>query len=302
MAAEILGDPNPSMPPPLGRHSIVRRVAAEPVTALLVQRALVMEVAHPKVGAGVEHHSGFRALPLRRAWVTADAALRLVFGDSALARGAVAQIYRTHDRIEGALADGTPYTAHDAGLLLWVWATLVDTAEVAFTRWVRPFGPGEAERYYEEMVALGRFLGIPAALLPADRAAFAGYLETMLGDPALGTGETSREMARQVLWFRHWTVPTVAVRLERALALRTLDDRLLARLGIEPSGADARLGARADRLLAAWYRRLPAARRWGPAAYVAVRGSQMRLSRTVVGPRRAGASPVSCARNGAGSQ
>ena len=298
----VLGRLEAGAPTPLRPGSLVRAVAAEPVTALLVQRALVMEVAHPKVGAGVEHHSGFRTLPLRRAWVTADAALRLVFGDSELARGAVSQIYRTHDRIQGALPDGTAYTAHDATLLLWVWATLVDTAEVGFTRWVRPFEGDEAERYYEEMVAMGRFLGIPAGLLPPDRGAFAAYLEAMLEGPELGASACSREMARQVLWFRHWTVPPAAVRVERALALRTLDGRLLERLGLEPSAADARVGERVDGLLSRWYRRLPGARRWAPGAYVTVRGGQMRVTRALAGPRRALGAPVTWAGDGAGSQ
>ena len=280
----------------------MRAAAAEPVTSLLVQRALVMELSHPAVAAGVAHHSGFRATPLRRAWVTADAALRLVFGTSAVARGAVEQIYRTHDRIEGAGHDGTPYTAHDASLLLWVWATLVDTAEVAFTRWVRPFGPGEASRFYAEMVAMGRFLGIPAPLLPADRTEFAGYLEHMLADPEVGSSPVSREMSRQVLWFRHSTVPPAAVRVERALALRTLDGRLVERLGLEVSAADARLGERLDGLLAAWYRRLPTLRRWGPPAYAALRGGQLALAGALPWPRRVRRATVSWARHGAGSQ
>ncbi|MDE3086173.1 MAG: DUF2236 domain-containing protein [Acidobacteriota bacterium] len=301
-AAPVLGQLDPDAPTPLGPRSLVRAVAAEPVTALLVQRALVMELSHPAVAAGVAHHSGFRTLPLHRAWVTADAALRLVFGDTAVARGAAEQIYRTHDRIEGAGDDGRPYTAHDASLLLWVWATLVDTAEVAFTRWVRPFGPAEASRFHEEMVALGRFLGIPAALLPAGRADFSAYLETMLDDPELGSSPTSRETARQVLWFRHWTVPPAAVRVERALALRTLDRRLVERLGLGVPAADARLGERLDGLLKAGYRRLPPSRRWGPPAYATLRGRQLALAGALRWPGLARRATVSWARHGAGSQ
>ena len=68
--------------------AVVRAVVAEPVTALLVQRALVMEVAHPAVAAAVAHHSDFQAHPLRRAWATTDAAVRLVFGNGHVARWA----------------------------------------------------------------------------------------------------------------------------------------------------------------------------------------------------------------------
>ena len=253
-------------------------MAAEPVTALLVQRALVMEVAHPMVGAGVDRHSSFRSRPVRRAWVTADAALRLLFGDDDVARGAVRQIYAVHDHINGELAhgagtwpEGTPYTAHDAELLRWVWATLVDTATTAYSRWVRPLSAEEADHFYAEMQALARFLGIPGALLPEDRRAFARYLESVLEDRALGSGAVSRALARQILWYRHWSVPSPVVRLERVLAFATLDARLLERLELRPGRADEALGRRLDGALAGWYRRLPRPGTSVPRLYVRLR-------------------------------
>src|SRR5579863_2749307 len=95
----VLGALDPQAPLPFGRHSVVRAVVAEPVTALLVQRALVMDVAHPSVAAAVAHHSEFQRRPLTRAWATVDAALRLVFGDEQVARDAARQIYAVHDHI-----------------------------------------------------------------------------------------------------------------------------------------------------------------------------------------------------------
>jgi uncharacterized protein (DUF2236 family) len=280
----VFGALDPEAPAPFGRRSIVRAMVAEPVTALLVQRALVMEVAHPAVAAGVVHHSSFQRRPLTRAWVTADAALRLVFGSDSVARGAAQQIYRVHDHINGPLsadddgaddADGgdgaAAYTAHDARLLAWVWATLVDSAETAFTRWVRPLSDTEADDFYGEMLGFARFFGIPATELPADRARFAEYLDAMLEDPTYGTGEASRAMARQVLWFRHRTVPSPVVRLQRTLALTTLDRRVLEHLAIEPAPSDEAFGRRVDGWLRAYYRRLPRTPAAVPALYVRVR-------------------------------
>jgi uncharacterized protein (DUF2236 family) len=264
----------------------VRRIAAEPVTALLVQRALVMEVAHPMVGAGVHDHSAFRTQPIKRAWVTADAALRLVFGDDAVARAAARQIYGVHDHINGTLPhttggwrEGTPYTAHDASLLTWVWATLVDSAETAYTRWVRPFSTTEADAFYDEMKAMAGFLGIPDALVPGDRAGFGRYMEDRLDDESLGSGEVSRELARHILWYRHWTVPPPVVRLERVLALATLDPRLLERLELRPGPRDVRLGRRLDSWLAAGYRRIPRPGARLPRLYVLLRGPTVGAAR-----------------------
>ena len=90
-------------------------------------------------------------------------------------------------------------------------------------------------------------------------------------------------MARQVLWFRHRTVPSPIVRLERALALTTLDPRVLERLAITPDPADAALGRRVDAWLAAYYRRLPRAPRAVPSLYVRVREPGTALARRLRG-------------------
>jgi uncharacterized protein (DUF2236 family) len=273
---------------------VVRAVVAEPVTALLVQRALVMEVAHPKVAQAVAHHSDFRRHPLSRAWVTVDAALRLVFGDEHVARAAARQIYAVHDRINGPLEGGPEcrgatadhgtddlYTAHDASLLAWVWATLVDTAETAFTRWVRPFGATESEAFYDEMRCFALFLGIPDALLPADRVAFATYLEDVMASDLLGTTEQARSTARHVLWFDHRIVPSPLVRVERVLALATLDPRLVDRLEVHPDPPDLALGRRLDGWLREYYRRVPRPPRIVPALYVSMRRPSVGLAARV---------------------
>jgi len=283
----VLGALDPEAPSPLGRSSLLRRMVAEPVTALLVQRVLVMDVAHPSVAAAVGDHSRFEAHPWRRTGSTIDVALRLVFGSSPTARAAVRQVYAVHDTIHGDTVAGTAYTAHDASLLAWVWATLVDSVELAYTRWVRPLSADEADTYYAEMVAFGRFLGIPAALLPPDRAAFAVYLYSMLDDDRLGSDDRARELAGAVLWFEHRTVPSPVVRVGRVLAVTTLDPRLRRRLALRLDAGDERLAARLDAVLRTYYRRLPRARPVLPALYVALRRPTVGLGRRLraVGPR-----------------
>ena len=271
----VLGSLDPLATMPFGRDSMLRRMAAEPFSFLIVQRALVMDVAHPKVGQGVSDHSRFRRQPWTRLWGTVDAGLRLVFGDADVARAAARQVYAVHDHINGEMDEGAGefnaaehYTAHDASLLAWVWATLVDSIEVGFQRWVRPYRPGEAERFYADMLAFATFFGIPAPLLPPDRHAFSRYLDGMLDSDALGVTEASRAMARDVLFFKNWNVPAAGVRPMRVLSILTLDSRLRERLGLKLSPADQRLADGLDRLLVNHYHRLPAIRTQLPYAYL----------------------------------
>lgn len=273
---------------PFGPDSLLRRVAAEPVLALLLPRALVMEVAHPSVGAGVDDHSGFRRQPVRRAWSTGDAAMRLVFGRPDEAVAAATHVSALHDHINGRVAGtGDTYTAHDASLLLWVWATIVDTFRVGYERWVAPLDAGDAERFYADEVAFARFFGIPPSLVPPDLGAFEAYLDSVLDLPvlegpapsgaALGGTDQARAVAHDVLWPPGRTVPDRLWRPARVLSTLTLDERLRQRLGLELDAADLALARRWDRALGSWYRRLPAARRGIPGTYLAGRRLVLRL-------------------------
>jgi uncharacterized protein (DUF2236 family) len=294
--APLLGQLDPHAEYPLTDASVLRHMASEPVVGLLVYRAVVMELAHPKVGAAVAEHSQFRGRPVSRFWTTTDAAIRILFGSAEVARGAVQQIYRVHDHIGGTLPardrvslgnlagaadDAFSYTAHDASLLIWVWATLVDSLEAAFTRWVRPLASEEAAAFYADMAAGARFLGIPEELIPPDRTTFREYLDEMLDRPDLGRTPTSRATIREVLWQRHPLMPPPLVRTLRVLAILTLDARLQGRLGLDRATdpADRRLAGRLDAVLYRYYGRLPAWRRRVPYLYLAVRGPTIGLGR-----------------------
>ncbi len=132
----------------------------------------------------------------------------------------------------------------------------------------------------------------PPRTLPADRAAFARYLERTLDDERLGSSEVSRHVARQVLWFSHWSVPPTAVWLQRVLAFATLDPRVVRRLDLRPGRADIEAGRRLDHWLSSHYRRLPRIPARLPALYV-------RLRRPSIGsPSSCGRCPPSSGRKG----
>jgi len=266
----LLGSLDPAAPNPFGPPSTIRRVVAEPIVYALYPRALIMEVAHPSVGAAVADHSRFQEQPIHRLWATSDAALRLVFGADGEPMGAARQIYRFHDHINGTSPAG-PYTAHDASLLLWVWATLVDSCDVAYTRWVRPYQPGESESFYRDMCAFARFFGIPADLIPPDRPSFSEYLDTMLETDQLGASAAAARLVRDILWFQRWYLAPLAMSALRLLAIGTLDPRLAERLGLSLTADERRRFDHLDQLLRRHYHRLPSSRTRLPYAYLRAR-------------------------------
>src|SRR4051794_17045155 len=147
--------------------SITRRINRENVLLLSGGRALLMQLAHPSVASGVDEHSDFRAHPVRRLRRTVRMTMAIVFGDRATAEAAARAVNRVHGRVRG---EG--YHALDPNLLLWVHATLVDSALVTYETFVQRLAPRDREDFYQESKALGELLRIPPAHFPARLADF----------------------------------------------------------------------------------------------------------------------------------
>jgi uncharacterized protein (DUF2236 family) len=158
-------------------------------------RALLLQIAHPQVAAGVAEHSDFRSDPWRRLDGTLRSFLRIIYGSSAAARGEIRRLHALH---RGIVGEG--YSARDPDLSLWVHATLVDSTLVANEAWLGPLGRDRAARFYAETVPLGRAFGVPAGRLPRDLDAFEAYVDAMLapGGP-VRVGATARELAASIL-------------------------------------------------------------------------------------------------------
>ncbi len=186
----------PGDPGPFGPGSMVWKLNGETVTVLGGGRALLMQIAHPMVAAGVADHSDFARDPFERLWRTLDAVLTVGFGDTDQAGEAAARVNQVHGRVTGARG-GRAYRALDPELLLWVFATLVDSASVTFERFVRPIPPYALERYYEEMKGLARAFLVPDDVIPASYRDFARYLDDSLA--SIEVTDEARALAPGIL-------------------------------------------------------------------------------------------------------
>ena len=191
-------------------RSVFWRVNREMVSLLAGGRALLMQIAHPKVAAGVAEHTRFKEDPLGRLHRTMNTMWSVVFEETAAARVSLERIRNVHGKVRGVVAQseasltGAHYDALDPELLFWVHATLIDSGMVAYDNFVEALSPVEASRYYEESKILARLFDIPEGLVPASLADFQAYMIAMFTGDQIAIGPAARALAKEILYPRPW--------------------------------------------------------------------------------------------------
>ena len=221
--------------------SVIRRVNAEPAVGFGAGRALLLQLAHPAVAQGVEDHSEFKKNPFKRLQGTLEAVAGVVFGSRALGDGIGRRVRWVHELIVG-----PGYTALEPANLLWVHATLCDTALGCYEDLVEPLSPEDRETYYREMVEVAEVFGCPRSAQPATYAEFASWFDETVA--AMQVSDVGRDLAQFIL---DPTLPLrldvpmkPLLRLQRLYTLGSLPPRLRAELGFAWSPSDQ---ARYDR-------------------------------------------------------
>jgi len=253
-----------------GPPSLLWRVDREAALFLGAGRALLLQLAHPWVAAGIAQHSTTLADPIGRFHRTFEIMFTLVFGSLGQALEAARRLHRRHAAVKGRLPSsagrfeqGASYSASDPPALLWVHATLVETALVAHDLMLPPLVPTERERYYQESRVMGALFGLAPADLPPTCDDFAAYTEAMWRSDALAVTPQAREIAERVL-------SGAGSRLRppgwyRALTASLVPEPLRAGFGLAYGEREARTAARALRRLRRLYPLLPEAMRFvGP--------------------------------------
>ena len=195
LAAGLLwpeGAPAPDFSTPPGEaalfapDSVAWRVFANPVALLSGGvAAVLMELAHPAVRAGVWEHSRFREDPVGRMRRTGLAAMTTVYAPRGRAEAAIAAVGRRHERVAGLTETGEPYRATDPRLLTWVHATATYGFTAAYDRFVAPLGEAGLSRAFAEAVPTARLYGAgdPPASAEAWRATLAAAEPCLEGSP-----------------------------------------------------------------------------------------------------------------------
>jgi uncharacterized protein (DUF2236 family) len=209
-----------------GPGSVTWRVNREGVLLLGGGAAIILQLYHPLVAAGVSQHSNYREEPWARLYRTLDMTTKIMFGPTQLAEDTARKLRHVHGLVRGETDEGagrfpagTPYDSRTPDLRMWVHATLVHVSLAVYMRYVGPLTIGEQQRYYEEQKLLAEKFGVPREDQPETFADFNEYFEAMLAGDETAVTDALRDVVDATL---NPPLPRVARPLVEGLNLATL--------------------------------------------------------------------------------
>lgn len=166
-------------------------------------RALLLQAAHPLALAGVMEHSDYERDVWGRLRTTMTYVWSAVYGTPEEAERMGGRVRAIHKTVNGSISRpmgpfpaGTPYSAEDPELLLWVHSTLVDTALLMYRTYVGPLSPEEIEGFWQDHRQLVAFIGVPESQIPETYADFQSYWRTMIDSDVICVTPEAMELAR----------------------------------------------------------------------------------------------------------
>ena len=232
-----------------GPQSITWKINRESALFLGAGRAAILQLAHPWVATALAQHSTTLSDPIGRFHQTFRVIYTMIFGTRAQALAASRHLYARHVGIQGQMPEnvaayraGSRYEANEIHALRWVYATLVESAMLAYDFALPPLTSEERETYYVESRQMAALFGIPQSALPRDWNAFTDYNRQMWDSNTLGVNEISRSMAHRLLqgagsWIKppHWY---------RALTASWMPDRFRSEFALDFGPEEERAVAR----------------------------------------------------------
>jgi uncharacterized protein (DUF2236 family) len=253
-----------------GPHSMMWRVNGEAAVFLGAGRALLLQLAHPWVATAIAQHSRSLTDPIGRFHRTFSLVFTLVFGTFDQAVDAARRLHGRHDAIAGTLtapvgrfAAGSAYQANEVAALLWVHATLVETALIVHDLVLPPLTIAEREHYWREARLFAALFGIPGESLSIDWNGFIASIRAVEYSGTLAVCDAAREIAAALFsgagtWLR-------APSWYRALTASLLPDELRTGFGLAYGPKERLATERALKWIRQVYPRLPSLiRKVGP--------------------------------------
>jgi uncharacterized protein (DUF2236 family) len=178
------------------RGTVFYRRFGDARAILFGPHALLLQVMHPVVSAGVVEHSVFREQAWKRLWDTLVSTSTWAYGGDEGVALEARRLRLLHTRIAGTMPDGSRYTSLAPSPWAWVYATLIRASVQAQEFFGPPIPAAELAEYYQQARELGLMLGVREVDLPDTWDGFLGYFDRVLAEQLERT-----EAAEQVLDF-----------------------------------------------------------------------------------------------------
>jgi uncharacterized protein (DUF2236 family) len=220
-------------------------------------RALLLQLADPAVGRGVDDHSTFVGRPVNRLKGTLTYVYAVVYGNDEQVNAVRRKVNRAHVPVRRTDNEASPgYNAFDPALQLWVVATLYDTAVTIIEKIYGPLDDESAAAMYEDYARIGTVLQLPPGMWPKDRATFKQYWDgrytTMRAEaPGVRVAHGLLYPKHTAFWYRAIIPPA------RFLTAGLLPDQLREDFGLPWNSRRQRRFDRTFRILAVAYPKLP---------------------------------------------
>lgn len=207
--------------------SLIVSTWREKVLLLGATRALLLQLAHPKIAAGVLAHSSFQEDPVKRLNRTTSAMMTVVFGKKSEADQTLKNLKNIHLQIKG-----KNYSASDPKLKFWVLATLIDTTLVIYELLVKSLSIKGKENFYKESKILDKLFGVPDKLIPPSFIEFENYLEKEISSGEIKVLLSTKKAVKLIIKPKIFHLKPIAY-LANLLASATMPPRLRKAYGLK---------------------------------------------------------------------
>ncbi|OQE19149.1 hypothetical protein PENSTE_c016G00641 [Penicillium steckii] len=155
--------------------------------------AILLQVAEPGVGKGVDEHSNFGYRPLDRLRTTMTYVYCVTFGTRDERKAVIEMVHRAHASVKG-----PDYSADDPQLQLWVAATLYAVGIEIYQEIFGRLDDETAQAIYREYSILALSLRVTPEMWPEDQHAFWEYWDKQI--KTMEITENAKNIAHDLLW------------------------------------------------------------------------------------------------------
>lgn len=171
----------------------LQKVVQEAILLAGGAAAILLQVAEPGVGKGVDEYSNFAYRPMDRLRTTMTYVYCMAFGSRGEREAVIDMVHRAH-----AVVRGPDYSADDPNLQLWVAATLYAVGIELYQQIFGQMTEEEAEGTYREYSVLAVSLRVKPGMWPVSRREFWEYWDHRI--QTMHITDNARRVARELLW------------------------------------------------------------------------------------------------------